>query len=148
AYAQQSAGARTNATSQLWALRGRIAVGDLLAMPMKTTREIAIGRVNSPYTYLAENDPQRRHVVGVEWLRQVPRPALKQDLLYTLGSALTISSPSRNSAAARLECVLAAGEDSGSTALTAAPNVAPSPSAPGATEADVVDEPESQPDIA
>lgn len=56
-YAQESDGARTNAVSQLWALRGPIAVGDLLAMPMKTTREIAVGRVTSPYTYLAENEP-------------------------------------------------------------------------------------------
>src|SRR5699024_11487621 len=99
-------GARTNAVSQLWAHRGRNALGDHLAMTMKTTREIAIGRVTSPYTYLAENEPAYRHVVGVEWIRQVPRSALKQDLLYTLGSALTIFSPSRNSAAARLEHVL------------------------------------------
>lgn len=51
-YAQESEGARTNFLSQLWALRGRIAVGDLLAMPMKTTREIAIARVTSPYAAL------------------------------------------------------------------------------------------------
>ena len=146
-YAQESDGARTNAVSQLWALRGRIAVGDLLAMPMKTTREIAIGRVTSPYTYLAENEPAYRHVVGVEWIRQVPRSALKQDLLYTLGSALTIFSPSRNSAAARLEHVLQTGEDVGSQPLASGPASAPAPrpSAPGAP--DVVDEPESQPDI-
>ena len=146
-YAQESDGARTNAVSQLWALRGRIAVGDLLAMPMKTTREIAIGRVTSPYTYLAENEPAYRHVVGVEWIRQVPRSALKQDLLYTLGSALTIFSPSRNNAAARLEHVLQTGEDVGSQSLASSPASTPvaRPSAPGAP--DVVDEPESQPDI-
>ena len=146
-YAQESDGARTNAVSQLWALRGRIAVGDLLAMPMKTTREIAIGRVTSPYTFLAENEPAFRHVVGVEWIRQVPRSALKQDLLYTLGSALTIFSPSRNNAAARLEHVLQTGEDVGSQPLASGPASAPAPrpSAPGAP--DVVDEPESQPDI-
>lgn len=144
-YGQDSAGARTNYVSQLWALRERIQVGDLLAMPMKTTREIALGRVTSPYTYLAENDPGYQHVVGVEWIRQVPRSALKQDLLYTLGSALTIFSPSRNNAASRLEHVFTTGEDVGSTALT------PSPSAPAvqpsSAGADVVDEPESQPDI-
>jgi restriction system protein len=147
-YAQETAGARTNFVSQLWALRGRITVGDLLAMPMKTTREIAIGRVTSPYAYLAENDAGYRHVVGVEWLRQVPRSALKQDLLYTLGSALTIFSPSRNNAAARLEAVLTTGEDRGSTALTS-PSVPSSPRPPAtAGQADVVDEPESQPDVA
>ena len=146
-YAQESDGARTNAVSQLWALRGRIAVGDLLAMPMKTTREIAIGRVTRPYTYLAENEPAYRHVVGVEWIRQVPRSALKQDLLYTLGSALTIFSPSRNNAAARLEHVLRTGEDAGSHALTSSPNSAPVARPSGPSSPDVVDEPESQPDI-
>jgi restriction system protein len=115
-------------------------------MPMKTTREIALGRVTSPYTYLAENDPGYQHVVGVEWIRQVPRSALKQDLLYTLGSALTIFSPSRNSAVARLEHVLATGTDVGSTAVSPSPST-PAVQSPSAG-ADVVDEPESQPDIA
>lgn len=146
AYPQDPTGARTNVVAQLWALRGRIAVGDLLAMPMKTTREIAIGRVTSPYTYLAENEPAFRHVVRVEWIRQVPRSALKQDLLYTLGSALTIFSPSRNNAVTRLEHVLATGTDVGSTALTQTPSTAVIPRQTSGV--DVVDEPESQPDIA
>ncbi|WP_422116524.1 restriction endonuclease [Brachybacterium sp. UNK5269] len=145
-YAQESPGARTNSTSQLWALRGRIAVGDLMAMPMKTTREIALGRVTSPYTYLADNEPGYRHVVGVEWVRQVPRSAIKQDLLYTLGSALTIFSPSRHNAVDRLEHVLATGEDVGSTGLHTPHRPAPSPQRTNG-QPDVVDEPESQPDI-
>ena len=137
-YGQESQGARTNFIAQLWALRGRIAVGDLMAMPMKTTSEIALGRVTKAYHYLAENPPGQQHVVGVDWQRRVPRSALKQDLLYTLGSALTIFSPSRNSAVARLEAVLATGRDSGTLATTT----------PHASQPDVVDEPESQPDIA
>lgn len=147
AYPQDSDGARTNVTAQLWALRERIAVGDLLAMPMKTTRQIALGRVSSTYRYLAKNEPGYRHVVDVDWQRQVPRSAIKQDLLYTLGSALTIFSPSRNNAVARLEHVLATGEDVGSHGLQgprASVTVA-RPSAPA--QPDVVDEPESQPDI-
>ena len=146
AYPQDSTGARTNFVAQLWALRSRIEVGNLLAMPMKTTREIALGRVTSPYTFLAENDPGYRHVVGVEWIRQVPRSALKQDLLYTLGSALTIFSPSRNNAVTRLEHVLATGTDVGSAALTQTPSTAVIPRQTSGV--DVVDEPESQPDIA
>lgn len=38
---------------QLSALRHRIKVGDLLVMPMKTTKQLAIGRVASGYHYLA-----------------------------------------------------------------------------------------------
>ncbi|EWS82324.1 hypothetical protein BF93_11990 [Brachybacterium phenoliresistens] len=147
AYPADSAGARTNAVAQLWALRGRISPGDLLVMPMKTNREIALGRVTSGYRYLDSEDRDQRHVVEVEWLRQVPRSAIKQDLLYTLGSALTIFSPSRNNAVARLEHVLATGEDVGSATMPSARQ--PAPTAHTAdSPTDVVDEPESQPDIA
>ena len=145
-YPSLAPGARTNVTAQLWALRGRIAPGDLLVMPMKTTREIALGRVTAGYRFLEDQDPGSRHVVTVDWQRQVPRSAIKQDLLYTLGSALTIFSPSRNNAFARLENVLATGEDVGSASLPTTPAPA-APTRPGAAEADVVDEPESQPDI-
>jgi restriction system protein len=66
-----------NYTGQLWALRGRIQLGDLLVMPMKTTKQIAIGRVTGGYEYLAaEEDPNCRHVVRVNWQRSdVPRTA-------------------------------------------------------------------------
>ncbi|UYG15465.1 restriction endonuclease [Brachybacterium huguangmaarense] len=146
-YTAESQGARTNATSQLWALRGRMNIGDLMALPVKATHEIALGRVVSGYSYSADDDPGKRHVVAVDWQRRVPRSAIKQDLLYTLGSALTVFSPSRNNAVARLEHVLATGEDIGSSGLSprgdAVPVAKPSPSSVG----DVVDEPESQPDI-
>lgn len=145
-YPQESPGARTNFTAQLWALRSRIEVGDLMAMPMKTTREIALGRVTSGYRYLSDNEPGYRHVVGVEWQRQVPRSVIKQDLLYTLGSSLTIFSPTRHNAVARLEHVLATGQDVGSSgaggASTSGRVDKASTGAP-----DVVDEPESHPDI-
>lgn len=145
-YASHSQGARTNVTAQLWALRGRVETGDLMVLPMKTTRAIALGRVTSTYRYLGENDPGERHVVDVDWQRQVPRSMIKQDLLYTLGSALTVFSPTRNNALARLEHVLAAGEDVGSTGLSSKTNISPVHRTLRA-EADVVDEPESQPDI-
>lgn len=42
-----------NFAGQLWALRGRIEAGDLMVMPMKTTRQIALGRVTGSYEYRA-----------------------------------------------------------------------------------------------
>ncbi|QXJ23794.1 restriction endonuclease [Actinomadura graeca] len=110
-----SNGRLNNAIGQLWALRSRIQPGDLLAMPLKTTKQIALGRVTSGYVYLSEeSDPDRRHVVGVEWQRtDLPRTAVKQDLLFSLGSALTIFAPSKNNAVARLEQLLATGSDPG-----------------------------------
>lgn len=146
-YATESQGARTNSTSQLWALRGRMKVGDLIALPVKTTHEIALGRAVSGYTYREDDDPGKRHVIAVDWQRRVPRSAIKQDLLYTLGSALTIFSPSRSNAVERLEHVLATGEDIGSSGLSLQGGPAPRVKQVPTPEGDVVDEPESQPDI-
>lgn len=100
---------------QLWALRSRIQPGDLLVMPLKTTKQIAMGRVTSGYTYLGdESEPDRRHVVHVDWLRtDLPRTSVKQDLLFTLGSAMSIFAPSKNDAVNRLEHLLIHGIDPG-----------------------------------
>lgn len=121
----EKAGALPNYTGQLWALRSRIQPGDLMVLPLKTTSQIAFGRVTGGYEYLAgEPDLSRRHIVRVDWKRtDVPRTAIKQDLLFILGSALTVFEPSRNDAAFRLESVLETGVDPG--ARTASPLGAP-----------------------
>src|SRR4051812_48264834 len=49
-----SDGMRNNFTGQLWALRTRIRPGDLLVMPLKTTKQIALGRVTGGYQYRAD----------------------------------------------------------------------------------------------
>jgi restriction system protein len=114
-----SGGWLNNAVGQLWALRARIQPGDLLAMPLKVKKQIALGRVTDGYIYRSEEpDTDRRHVVKVDWQRiDLPRTDIKQDLLFTLGSSLTIFAPSRNSAIARLEHLLLTGTDPGHAAL-------------------------------
>jgi restriction system protein len=140
-----TAGMRSSYTGQLWALRGRIEVGDLMILPMKTTRELALGRVVSGYEYLSDEvDPECRHVLGVEWKTRVPRTAVKQDLLYTLGSAVSIFSPRRNNAVLRLEHVLAHGVDPGSSSADRMEVESPR----SAVEDPVTDEPETQPNVA
>nr|WP_246045170.1 restriction endonuclease [Rhodococcus oryzae] len=92
-------------------------------MPMKTTKQLALGRVTSGYRYEAEHPAALRHIVDVEWKRtDLPRSAVKQDLLYTLGSVLTIFAPSKNNAVERLEHLLQNGTDPG--AVTAMPKAA------------------------
>ena len=137
-----------NYTGQLWALRGRVQPRDLLVMPMKTTKQIAIGRVTDGYEYLAtEEDPNCRHVVRVNWQRRdLPRTAVKQDLLFTLGSAMSVFAPSKNSAVARLEHLLDHGTDPGQ--VPPARNAGSKPAVPAAKdEAEAVDEPELATDI-
>lgn len=142
-YANSSKGARTNATAQLWATRSRIKPGDLVVMPMKTTSQIALGRVTSGYEYLSQNeDPGKRHIIRVDWKRtDVPRTVIKQDLLYTLGSALTIFAPSKNDAASRLEHIMQTGTDPGQASLQVAPQSLHS------LPSDEVDNPETHTDI-
>jgi restriction system protein len=137
-----------NYTGQLWALRGRIQPGDLLVMPMKTTKQIAIGRVAGGYDYLAaEQDLNCRHVVRVTWQRtDLPRTAVKQDLLFTLGSAMSVFAPSKNHAVARLEHLLEHGTDPGQ--VPSAASAGQKPTAPAARDqAEAVDEPELATDI-
>jgi len=132
-----------NYTGQLWALRSRIKKDDLIAMPLRTTKKIALGRVSGEYTYRRDDpEPDKRHVVPVEWIRtDLPRTVVKQDLLFTLGSSLSVFAPSKNNAVARLESLLAHGSDPGT--LGTAPS---SPSAEIANE-QAVDEPEMSADI-
>ncbi|AWT56212.1 restriction endonuclease [Mycolicibacterium smegmatis] len=132
---------------QLWALRGRIQAGSLIAMPMKTRKQIALGWVTGPYEYrVQEEDKAKRHVVPVDWQRlDLPRSAVKQDLLFTLGSALTIFSPSKNNAVARLKQLLEQGTDPGQVAVFP-PLKHPKSGSTIDTAVDV-DEPELSPDI-
>lgn len=145
AFPELSPPAQANYTGQTWALRSRIQPGDLLVMPLKTTKQIAIGRVTGGYQYRGHDDPDLRHVVPVEWLiTDLPRTAVKQDLLYSLGSALSIFAPTKGHAIARLEALLATGADPGlvsfQASLTQGRTASP-------LIADDVDEPELHPDI-
>jgi restriction system protein len=104
-----------NAVGQMWALRNTIKPGDLIVLPLKTTKNIALGLCTGGYRYLAEQPEDRRHAIAVSWKRtDVPRSAFKDDLLYTINGALTIFQASRNNAVARLTEVLNGGIDPGS----------------------------------
>jgi restriction system protein len=104
----------SNFTGQLWALRDRIKVDDLVVMPIKTTGMIAIGTVKDNYEYRADPDGNRRHVRQVGWHRSdVPRTAIQQDLLFTLNGAATVFGCTRNDAVWRLQRVFETGSDPG-----------------------------------
>lgn len=140
-------GAVANYAGQLWALRSRVLVGDLMALPLKTTKQVALGRVTGGYEYHAdEPDPSLRHVIPVDWQRtDVPRSNVKQDLLFTLGSALTVFAPSKNNAVARLEAILATNVDPGQIPSLRGHKTSPAPSDPEPDNS--VDEPEMVPDV-
>lgn len=115
-----SVGRQNNFAGQLWALRGVIQPGDVVVMPLKTTKKIALGVCASGYKYLfQEEDPSRRHTVGVDWKRcDVSRAAVKDDLLNTLNGAMTIFQASKNNAETRLRKMLDTGVDPGALLVT------------------------------
>lgn len=141
-----------NYTGQLWALRGRIAVGDTIVLPLKTTSQIAIGTCTRGYYYDPAESLDKRHLHGVRWERtDIPRTAVRQDLLYTLGSALTVFQAVKNDAAQRIAALAATGVDPGrghAVAGGGGATVRPVPgSGAGTAVEDVTDEPEESPDI-
>lgn len=122
-------------TLQNWAVQLNqfihgITEGDLAIVPLKTSNQIAIGRFEGPY-YGKADRPCRR----VKWLRtDLPRTAVKQDLLYSLGATQTVCEISRNEAISRFESLAQKGIDPG-------PNAKGLPSFI-ASSADLVDEAE------
>ncbi len=133
AFAGGKAGRISNFTGQLWALRDRMAVGDHVVMPLKSTPHLAIGRITGGYAYLDDPDPDLRHVRPVDWLStDVPRTSVKQDLLHSLGAFLTICEVQRHDAAKRIAVLATGAPDPGSSA--AAVVTAPGVSAAGDME--------------
>ena len=114
-WSMEKPGAIPNYVGQLWALRERIQVGDVIVLPLKTTSQLAFGRVTDGYYYVNDDpDLAKRHRLQVNWVRtDVPRTAIKQDLLFSLGSALTVFQTTKNDGAWRLEQVLETGIDPG-----------------------------------
>ncbi|OLZ51885.1 restriction endonuclease [Amycolatopsis keratiniphila] len=131
-------GAIRTFANQLWALRGVMSKGDLVVMPLKTGPELAIGRVLGEYRYLDAPDLQRRHVRPVEWIvTDLPRTAVRQDLLHTLGAFSTICEVSRNDGARRVEGLLKTRRDPG---VKVAPVSKPGKSKTGSATAAVEDD--------
>ncbi|WP_153029259.1 restriction endonuclease [Amycolatopsis sp. YIM 10] len=108
-------GAAKNFAAQLWALRSRIEVGDLVVMPLKSTSMLAIGVIKSDYRYLTdEANIENRHVRNVDWrATEVARTLARQDLLYSLGAFSTICEISRNDGAWRLHQLMGGKPDPG-----------------------------------
>ena len=115
AYPNSKTAAITNYRSQLWRLTNVIKVGDLVALPLKSTKEIALGLVTGTYEYRSEEpDFGKRHLLKVDWERtDLPRTAVGQDLLYSLGAFMTICEVKRNDAVHRLEALMRDGKDPG-----------------------------------
>jgi restriction system protein len=118
-YPDAGDGTITNWVGQLFAFRHRIAIGDLVVLPMKHNPVLAIGRITGDYTYRPDLPVDARHVRTVQWLRtDLARSAVGQDLLYSLGAFLTVCEIKRNQAASRIAAMAEGGDDPGASAVT------------------------------
>lgn len=115
-------GAISNYAAQLYAFAKRISIGDTVVLPLKNTGKVAIGIVTGGYEFAGEQ-AELSHVRPVDWkVTGLPRTAIHQDLLYSLGAFSTVVQVKRNDAAYRLRKLLdGATQDPGSRSGVATP---------------------------
>ena len=95
-----------NWESQLWPFVNSMQIGDLVAMPLKHRAIIKFGYVAGEYKYEPANLSGFKHTRPVNWKYEIPRNQIKQDLLYSFGSAMTICKIHRNDAENRIKALL------------------------------------------
>ena len=102
--------ANRNAADQIWRFYRDIVEGDMVVLPRKMTREVAVGLISGPYAYQPElGGAGAPHVRAVDWqATNIPRSHFDRDLLNSFGSQLTISQPAAPNAEARIAQVVIA----------------------------------------
>jgi restriction system protein len=105
-YPDEKAKTRMNWESQIWPFVKDFKKGDLVAMPLKHRSFIVFGKVIGDYQYQSENPGGFRHTRPVNWFKEVPRNQIDQDLLYSLGAAMTVCTIRRNDAENRIRGLL------------------------------------------
>lgn len=97
-----------NAASQIWKFAAEIQTGDMLLLPRKKTKTIAVGKVTGEYR-LDEGMPfDACHARAVEWsARDVSRDDLDDDIIKVIRSMLTVFQVRPEGAAERIESVVA-----------------------------------------
>ena len=102
----QNAGKSTAA--QIWRFANDIAIGDMVALPRKAPKVVAIGRISGEYIYRQDLiNARRQHTRAVEWLAtDIPRINFDPDLLHSLGGLMTVYQARADNAENRIEKVV------------------------------------------
>lgn len=115
----EKAGTLENWAIQINQLKSSIQPGDLVVTPLKTTGQLAVGRIIGGYVHADGRHPARR----AKWLKvDIPRDSVKQDLLFSLGAIQTVCEIKRNGAVARFEAIVETGLDPGAGTEPNAPS--------------------------
>ncbi len=97
----------SNAPGQLWRFAKEVQQGDMVVLPRKQPKVVAVGRVAGEYEFrpdLPDLLPGSGcHTRAVEWeTEDVPRSSFDQDLLYSFNGRLTLFQVNRDNAAERI----------------------------------------------
>ena len=93
-----------SSADQLWRFAKELRIGDMVVLPCKRTRTIAVGRVRGEYAYRPQLCAEAPHTRPVEWCAtDVPRSDFDQDLINSFGALATVSQPQAPDAEARIE---------------------------------------------
>lgn len=98
-----------NAASQIWRFANEIQTGDMLLLPRKKTRDVAVGRVTGGYRLDPDMPFDACHARDVEWLASgVPRESFDDGILTAIRSMLTVFQIKREGVETRISNALAA----------------------------------------
>ncbi len=98
-----------NAASQIWRFAREIQTGDMLLLPRKKTRDVAVGRVTGDYRLDPDMPFDACHARDVEWLASgVPREVFDDGILTAMRSMLTVFQVKREGVETRISNALAA----------------------------------------
>ncbi len=94
----------TSAASQLWRFANEIHSGDMVLMPRKSPKVVAVGRVASDYHFRSDLTDVGCHTRKVDWRAvDIPRVNFDQDLLYSITGQLTLFQVKKDNAASRID---------------------------------------------
>ena len=80
---------------------------DLVILPLRNSFELAVGRVVGPYRYRTDLGDSVRHTRPVEWLwKDLDRRTFEQDIINSIGAAMTVCQIRRNDAEQRIRSKL------------------------------------------
>jgi restriction system protein len=114
AYPQQNIKTVTTNVAQIWSFIKRIKKGDLIALPLKSQPQIAIGEIQDDYEY-KEYNGNIKHTRQIKWLGNIPRSDLDDDIIKSLGTYMTVGRIRKNTAEGQIRRIL---QDRGVTSFS------------------------------
>ena len=89
-YPGKKSGAIPVDAGQLFRFVHEVRVGELVAYPSRSNRQVHLGRIEGQYKFEPDNETTYPHRRRVTWLREVPRTRFSLGALAELGAAMSL----------------------------------------------------------